>query len=374
MTSNRGPATPGRAGNVGLGLDVAAVRDYVRGAKCGKGSFAQCYTAKHNMTGQLACMKVIDLCPKKVDVPDVRAELGFLNQLQHPNCMRLIAFDIDITLTVTMLIEFCPFSLEDLRVAKDSKESTRTRLDLKFARQCMYQVFQGVKYIHEFSHDESIGHFDIKPDNIMVNSKGVLMIADFGLAVSLIPGGKVTDGQFRGTEEFMSPEVDQEDDDGYGVKADIWSLGVMFNELVFGRCCKPARPSWPRRLTESMEKTGYAKTNDKAIRSFFALTFACDADKRADINALIKHPLFDWTQSGSQAAVLKEVAVVKRLIELRKAAERDFGKNGALPDVDLESSTDESGSSSDDSDEDDEDDEDDDEIDCDDLSSGGEID
>lgn len=75
-----------------------------------------------------------------------------------------------------------------------------------------------------------------------------------------------------------------------------------------------------------------------------------------------------------QAAVLKEVAVVKRLIELRKAAERDFGKNGALPDVDLESSTDESGSSSDDSDEDDEDDEDDDEIDCDDLSSGGEID
>ena len=71
---------------------------------------------------------------------------------------------------------------------------------------------------------------------------------------------------------------------------------------------------------------------------------------------------------------MKEVAVVKRLIELRKAAERDFGKNGALPDVDLESSTDESGSSSDDSDEDDEDDEDDDEIDCDDLSSGGEID
>ena len=55
-------------------------------------------------------------------------------------------------------------------------------------------------------------------------------------------------------------------------------------------------------MTESMEKTGYAKTNDKAIRSFFALTFACDADKRADINALIKHPLFDWTQSGSQAS------------------------------------------------------------------------
>jgi hypothetical protein len=70
----------------------------------------------------------------KVDVPDVRAELQFLNQLNHPNCMRLLAFEIDITLTVTMLIEFCPYSLEDLRIAKDDSEKTRTRLDLKFAR------------------------------------------------------------------------------------------------------------------------------------------------------------------------------------------------------------------------------------------------
>ena len=41
-----------------------------------------------------------------------------------------------------------------------------------------------------------------RPDNIMVNARGVLMIADFGLAVSLIPGGKVTDGQFRGTRQL----------------------------------------------------------------------------------------------------------------------------------------------------------------------------
>lgn len=263
------------------------------------------------------------------------------------------------------------------KVAKDSKESTRTRLDLQFAQQCMYQVFQGVKYIHEYSKTESIGHFDIKPDNIMVSNKGVLMIADFGLAVSLTPGGLVTDGQFRGTEEFMSPEVDQEDDAGYGVKADIWSLGVMFNECVFGRCCRPARPSWPRRLDEALNKTGYGETNGVAIRSFYKLTFAINAKDRGDINALIKHPLFNFTQSGSQAAVLKEVALVRKLVELRKAAERDFVKNGALPDVELESSSESEGSSSsededdDDADDDDADDDDDDsEVDCDDLDFG----
>jgi serine/threonine protein kinase len=49
----------------------------------------------------------------------------------------------------------------------------------------MFQVMQGVKYLHEFSAEESIGHFDIKPDNVMVNSKGILMLADFGTVLTL---------------------------------------------------------------------------------------------------------------------------------------------------------------------------------------------
>lgn len=42
--------------------------------------------------------------------------------------MKLLAYEIDMSLVVTMLIELCPLSVEDLRTAKDSKESTRTRL------------------------------------------------------------------------------------------------------------------------------------------------------------------------------------------------------------------------------------------------------
>lgn len=54
-----------------------------------------------------------------------------------------------------------------------------------------------------------IAHLDIKPDNIMATPEGVLKIADFGLAMTL--KGKndlVTDGLYRGTEEYMAPEVD----------------------------------------------------------------------------------------------------------------------------------------------------------------------
>lgn len=121
----------------------------------------------------------------------------------------------------------------------------------------MYQTFRGVQYLHGYSATEVIGHFDLKPDNVMCTAAGVCKIADFGLAVSIAPGELVDDGQYRGTEEFMAPEVDESGSDGYGTPADIWSLGVMMFELVFGRICYPLRESWDRRREFAMEQAGY---------------------------------------------------------------------------------------------------------------------
>ena len=49
----------------------------------------------------------------------------------------------------------------------------------------MTQVIRGLEYLHNYSEDECIAHFDLKPDNIMSTIDGVLKIADFGLAVAL---------------------------------------------------------------------------------------------------------------------------------------------------------------------------------------------
>ena len=49
----------------------------------------------------------------------------------------------------------------------------------------MTQVIHGLAYLHSYSEDEVIAHFDLKPDNIMSTTDGVLKIADFGLAVAL---------------------------------------------------------------------------------------------------------------------------------------------------------------------------------------------
>jgi cytochrome c-type biogenesis protein CcmH/NrfG/predicted Ser/Thr protein kinase len=90
----------------------------------------------------------------------------------------------------------------------------------------------------QFAHDEGIVHRDIKPENILIDKKGRVKIADFGLAKLL--GQRAEDwsltgtGQLMGTLGYMAPEQLQE---AHAVdhRADIYSLGVVFYEMLTGR-------------------------------------------------------------------------------------------------------------------------------------------
>jgi predicted Ser/Thr protein kinase len=89
----------------------------------------------------------------------------------------------------------------------------------------------------QFAHDEGIVHRDIKPENILLDKKGRVKIADFGLAKLLAqdPADLTLTGthQVMGTLRYMAPEQ-MEGSRAVDHRADIYSLGVVFYELLTG--------------------------------------------------------------------------------------------------------------------------------------------
>ena len=89
----------------------------------------------------------------------------------------------------------------------------------------------------QFAHDEGIVHRDIKPENILLDKKGRVKIADFGIAKLIgetVPDAGLTGaGDVVGTLHYMAPE---QRDQPLTVdhRADIFSLGVVFYELLTG--------------------------------------------------------------------------------------------------------------------------------------------
>jgi tRNA A-37 threonylcarbamoyl transferase component Bud32 len=88
----------------------------------------------------------------------------------------------------------------------------------------------------QFAHDEGIVHRDIKPENILLDKRGRVKIADFGLAKLFGTAADQTltgEHQVMGTLRYMAPEQ-LEGTHAVDHRADIYSLGVVFYELLTG--------------------------------------------------------------------------------------------------------------------------------------------
>lgn len=90
--------------------------------------------------------------------------------------------------------------------------------------QWLLQLLLALKH----SHDHKIIHRDIKTSNIFLHQNKV-KLGDFGLAKNLVSTHQNLQG-FMGTPLYIAPELFEEN--GYSFPADIWSLGVVFFELM----------------------------------------------------------------------------------------------------------------------------------------------
>jgi serine/threonine protein kinase len=79
-------------------------------------------------------------------------------------------------------------------------------------------------------HEKQIVYRDLKPENVLFNRDGYLLLADFGLATKVEPGQLAQ--SFCGTAEYLAPEMLKSE--GHNHTVDWWTLGILLYEMLVG--------------------------------------------------------------------------------------------------------------------------------------------
>ena len=85
----------------------------------------------------------------------------------------------------------------------------------------------------EFMHSQGLIHRDVKPENLLVSSNGLLKVCDFGFARSLLPNSSAVYTDYVSTRWYRSPEL-LVGDANYSIEVDIWAVGCIFAEMFNG--------------------------------------------------------------------------------------------------------------------------------------------
>src|SRR5678816_211540 len=106
----------------------------------------------------------------------------------------------------------------------------------------------------EAAHGEGVVHRDLKPQNIMIEKNGHIVVMDFGIARSAEHSGATQTGSLLGTPDYMSPEQARMEE--VDSRSDIFSLGLIFYELLSGKL-----PFTGRTVVETL----FIRTKERAI-------------------------------------------------------------------------------------------------------------
>ncbi|CAF0884213.1 unnamed protein product [Rotaria sordida] len=78
-------------------------------------------------------------------------------------------------------------------------------------------------------------HRDVKPQNMLVNKQSVFKLCDFGISRQMRVSQSIAVGAVQGTEAYLPPELIGDSGEPYGIRADMWALGLSLFEIVVGK-------------------------------------------------------------------------------------------------------------------------------------------
>jgi serine/threonine protein kinase len=190
----------------------------------GEGAFGRVYLARDEELHRRVAIKLplSDRIGSPQEIEAYLSEARTLAGLDHPNIVPV--YDVGRTEDGGCFIVSKFIEGRDLAaMIRDTRPSFAEAADL---------VAVVAEALH-YAHLKGLVHRDVKPGNILIDSSGVPYVADFGLALREADSGKAA--RFAGTPAYMSPE--QAAGHGHWVdgRSDVFSLGVVFYELLTGR-------------------------------------------------------------------------------------------------------------------------------------------
>ena len=189
----------------------------------GEGGMANVYLAYDTILDRNVAIKVLrgDLANDEKFVRRFQREALSASSLSHPNIVAMYDVGEDDGLYYIVMEYVEGKTLKQLLKKRGS-------LTLSEAIDIMLQLTDGMAH----AHDSYIVHRDLKPQNIMIQDDGQIKITDFGIAMALNSTQLTQTNYVMGSVHYLPPE--QAAGKGTTIKSDIYSMGIIFYELLTG--------------------------------------------------------------------------------------------------------------------------------------------
>jgi serine/threonine protein kinase len=220
-------------GSLFVGDERTGIHPLIRGyrfiKKLSASNHSAVYLAAKESTGQEVILKVLRQVPDLADsigaFDRFLQEYELIAEIDHPNIVKI--YDLGVG------DDHAHIAMEYLN-AGDMKQRIAGGINEPDAVRYLRQIASALARVHAVG----ILHRDLKPGNIMLRRDDSVALIDFGLAKRMRLEMEITDsGEIFGTPYYMSPE--QGHGNGIDLRSDIYSLGVIFYEMLTGK--KPFR-------------------------------------------------------------------------------------------------------------------------------------
>uniref|UniRef100_A0A3P8XTI5 Serine/threonine-protein kinase ULK3 n=1 Tax=Esox lucius TaxID=8010 RepID=A0A3P8XTI5_ESOLU len=285
--------------------------DFILTERLGSGTYATVYKAyRKGDTREVVAVKVVGKKSlNKASMENLLTEIEILKTIRHPHIVQLKDFQWD-NENIYLILEWCS--------GGDLSNFIRSRrlLPERVARRFLQQIACALQFLH----NHNISHLDLKPQNILL-SGSILKLADFGFASYMSPWDEQS--VLRGSPLYMAPEMVCRRQ--YDSRVDLWSVGVILYETLFGRT-----PFASRSYAELEEKIRSDKPIElpagarvsRNCRDLLLRLLERDPDTRITFTQFFSHPWVDLEHMPDAESLGKAKELVLKAVQKDQEGQR----------------------------------------------------